>query len=226
MVLSVPRLTAAAVSCVGDCGGHGAVTLGDLVTMVNIALDPAKLTDCEAGDANGDKSIEVDELITAASNALRGCPALHIGSVAGPAGSVVQLTVTLNTASWEVLGTDNEIAFQPDARVAAKPSGVPDCTVNPAIQKGGTFFLFKPTNCSGDACQSVEAFVTTQFLGTVVPIPTGAQLYTCNVSIAPNAVASVPLTCTNAEASAAYLSGKSQLLTTSCADGVVTVVAP
>ncbi len=223
MVLWVPRPGAAAVSCVGDCGGHGAVTLGDLVTMVNIALDPAKLTDCEAGDANGDKSIEVDELITAASNDLRGCVALHLNSPTGAPGTEVQLVVTLHTASLQVFGTDNCIALPPGLSLATTNSGGPDCKVNAEIQKNGTAFIFNSPFCPN----TFEAFVATGFAEAVKPIPDGAQLYTCNVKIAADALPGPQaLTCTNAEASAAYLSSKSQLVTTSCTDGIVSVVAP
>ena len=106
-----PGLSRAAVTCVGDCHREGAVTLGDLVTLVNIALNPTQLTACEAGDANGDQSIAVDEIVTAATNALYGCAAIHVGSANGAPGAHPQITVTLNPASWAVFGTDNKIAF-------------------------------------------------------------------------------------------------------------------
>lgn len=43
-------------------------------TMVNIALGSASVSKCEPGDANGDTHITVDEILTAVSNALEGCP--------------------------------------------------------------------------------------------------------------------------------------------------------
>jgi hypothetical protein len=36
--------------CAGDCGGDGPVTVDELLTMVNIALDAAPLTGCVAGE--------------------------------------------------------------------------------------------------------------------------------------------------------------------------------
>jgi hypothetical protein len=42
--------------------------------MVNIALGEAPLSQCEAGDGNGDNEITVDEILTAVNNALQGCP--------------------------------------------------------------------------------------------------------------------------------------------------------
>jgi hypothetical protein len=59
--------------CVGDCGGDGAVTVDELLTMVNIALGNAPVTECPEGDGSGDGQITVDEILTAVNNALNGC---------------------------------------------------------------------------------------------------------------------------------------------------------
>jgi hypothetical protein len=42
--------------------------------MVNIALGNAPVTACEAGDADRDGEITVDEILAAVNNALSGCP--------------------------------------------------------------------------------------------------------------------------------------------------------
>ena len=42
--------------------------------MVNVALDNAPLSACNAGDANGDGQITVDDVIVAVNNALARCP--------------------------------------------------------------------------------------------------------------------------------------------------------
>jgi hypothetical protein len=42
--------------------------------MVNIALGDAPVSACEAGDANHDGRITVDEILTAVNDALNGCP--------------------------------------------------------------------------------------------------------------------------------------------------------
>ena len=60
-------------SCVGDCSGDGHVTVDEILTMVNIALGNAPLSDCSPGDANGDHQITVDEVLAAVNNALNGC---------------------------------------------------------------------------------------------------------------------------------------------------------
>lgn len=57
---------------VGDCDGHGAVTVNELIMMVNIALGNAPLTTCTAGDADHSGEIGIDEILQAVSNALQG----------------------------------------------------------------------------------------------------------------------------------------------------------
>ena len=62
-------------ACVGDCNNDGgAVTLDEVVTMVDIAFGHTPLAACQAGDANHDGQITVDELLRAVNNALTGCP--------------------------------------------------------------------------------------------------------------------------------------------------------
>ena len=63
----------AAAACIGDCSGNGEVTVNELVTMVNIALETAPPSQCRNGDANGDGGITVAEIVTAVTKALNGC---------------------------------------------------------------------------------------------------------------------------------------------------------
>jgi Zn-dependent metalloprotease len=60
-------------TCIGDCGDDTVVTVDDLLRMVNVALGSAPLTQCEGGDADGDRHITIDEIVTAVHNALNGC---------------------------------------------------------------------------------------------------------------------------------------------------------
>jgi len=62
-------------SCAGDCNGDGAVTVNELVLMVNIALESAPASTCPAGDAGGDGAIQITEIVGAVNNALGECPA-------------------------------------------------------------------------------------------------------------------------------------------------------
>jgi photosystem II stability/assembly factor-like uncharacterized protein len=61
--------------CVGDCTNSGSVTVVGLLTMVNIALGNAAVSECQAGDGNLDNQITVDEILAAVNNALHGCAA-------------------------------------------------------------------------------------------------------------------------------------------------------
>ena len=71
-----PTATVTPVPCVGDCNADGAVTVDELVTMVNIALGNAPIANCLAGDSSGDGMITVDEIVQAVNHALNGCSAL------------------------------------------------------------------------------------------------------------------------------------------------------
>jgi hypothetical protein len=70
---SLVAVRAPAPSCVGGCGGEGQVTIDELLTMVNIALGNAHMSQCEAGDDNDDNQIPVDEILRAVNVALNGC---------------------------------------------------------------------------------------------------------------------------------------------------------
>src|SRR5262245_48343764 len=66
---------ARAAACVGDCDGDGAVTVAELVMMVNMALGTEDMSACatHAADTNGDGVISVNELVSGARAILEGC---------------------------------------------------------------------------------------------------------------------------------------------------------
>lgn len=63
----------AAPSCVGSCNENAEVTVDEIITMVNVALGQADVSQCAFGDADASGSITVDEILTAVNNALTGC---------------------------------------------------------------------------------------------------------------------------------------------------------
>ena len=78
----LPRSAVATAACIGDCNGDGTVTITELITGVNIALETDVVTACPATDANRDGHITIDELVAAVRNDLDGCPATPtVGSV-------------------------------------------------------------------------------------------------------------------------------------------------
>ena len=72
---ATPTPTRTAVPCTGDCNGNGQVTVDEILTMVNIALGNAAISQCEAGDVDRNGQITIDELLAAVSKALDGCGA-------------------------------------------------------------------------------------------------------------------------------------------------------
>jgi hypothetical protein len=46
----------------------------EIIIMVNISLGDEPITECEAGDANHDGEITIDDILIAINNALEGCP--------------------------------------------------------------------------------------------------------------------------------------------------------
>jgi len=63
---------AAGAQCCGDCSGDGNVTINDLITAVNNALNGCTAEPC-CGDCSGDGEVTINDLITAVNNALEGC---------------------------------------------------------------------------------------------------------------------------------------------------------
>jgi len=60
--------------CVGDCNGNAAVTIDELIALVNIALGNHDVSACDAGDGDGNGEVTVAEIIHAVNHALDGCP--------------------------------------------------------------------------------------------------------------------------------------------------------
>jgi hypothetical protein len=69
----VPPTHTPSDSCPGDCDGDGQVSIGELITAVNIALGLRDIGDCGAANTNGDNGISISELIGAVNSALEGC---------------------------------------------------------------------------------------------------------------------------------------------------------
>ncbi|HYD50391.1 MAG TPA: hypothetical protein VEB21_18685, partial [Terriglobales bacterium] len=63
------------LSCAADCDASSAVTVDELLRLVNLSLGQAPLTDCSCADANDDGAVTVDEVVAGISDALNGCVA-------------------------------------------------------------------------------------------------------------------------------------------------------
>jgi hypothetical protein len=70
-----PTPTVGPITCAGDCDGGGSVTVDEILTMTNVALEVSARAECFAGDTDGDFQITVDEILKGIFHALNGCPA-------------------------------------------------------------------------------------------------------------------------------------------------------
>jgi CSLREA domain-containing protein len=112
---------------------------------------------------------------------------ISLSHVIGHPGEQVVFAATLSTKGVSIAATQNDIAFSSaNVPIAALPSGAPDCTVNPQIGKEATSFAFQPDGCSGAACNAVHASVMSAVNNNAIA---GGTLYTCKVTIAPDAAA-------------------------------------
>ena len=71
-VVMLPSTSVHAASCPGDLDGNGNVTISEIVTIVNAALNSCSADLCP-GDLNGDHVVTIDEIMKAVTAALQGC---------------------------------------------------------------------------------------------------------------------------------------------------------
>lgn len=143
--------------CTADCDGNGAVTVNEIVTVLNIGLGSRPLADCPAGDGGGDGSITVDEIVAGLNFALNGCPIevstptfvptitptpdpdgpirLDLGSGSGFPGAVVRIPITLSNNNDVATAVSVDITYDTTHIRVVELDGVP-CTLNPAIGPG------------------------------------------------------------------------------------------
>lgn len=148
--------------------------------------------------------------------------AIDLKGGSAPAGGALQVTARLHTpGASAVVATQNRIDFDAPLGIAARGDGNPDCTVNPAILKSASGFRFRPVDCDASGgCQAVVAVVLA--FDNVEPIPDGAALYTCMVTVAADAAPGT-YRLANSEIAAADSTGAP--IPASGADGVVDVGA-
>jgi MYXO-CTERM domain-containing protein len=155
---------------------------------------------------------------TATNTALPVVASIIVGSATGEPGSTVTFDTSLETEAADVAGVQVDIGFDADAPIAATENDRPDCTVNPAIDKGATSFAFQPSECTpGEDCTGIRAIVLS--LDNVDPIPDGSVLFTCAVAIADDASGSYALPCSNPGAG----DEEGNRLGAECEDGAITV---
>ncbi len=148
---------------------------------------------------------------------------LTAGEASGRAGDTVQVDVSFDLlGNAQVVGVQNDLAFDAATPIAATAETAPACRVNPAINKEGTAFVFLPVGCTpGADCNGVRAFVFS--LTNVDPLSDDVSLYHCDVAIA---AAAVPGTYPVVVSMAAASGPQAESLPVVTADGRVLVDEP
>ena len=147
---------------------------------------------------------------------------IRIDSASGNRGQRVTFGVRLETAGQTIVGVQNDISFDSAIPIPTAISGKPDCQVNADIMKESTSLSFQPPGCTpGVSCTGIRAVVLSTSLDHFDdPIPDGALLYSCAVSISATAAAGLhPLACSNPGGSDPI--GNS--IATSCSAGSINV---
>ncbi len=108
MLLTVlsPQL-ASAQDCLGDCNGDGRVAVNELVIGVNVALQRAEISTCEAFD-DGSGEVGIAVLIGAVLNALEGCGA----ATPTPAATATPTTAGATVFQGALPRTSGRFSFQ------------------------------------------------------------------------------------------------------------------
>jgi YVTN family beta-propeller protein len=147
---------------------------------------------------------------------------ISLDPVSGAPGERVNVTIRLQTMGQEVIGVQDDIAFDLGVPIAALDNGHPACTVNPAINKRATAFGFQPRGCrAGVDCSHVRAIIVG--LDNLDPIPDEAVLYTCSIAIPANAAAGTyPLRLSNLSAT----DSRGSAIPVTGSDGTLVVQAP
>jgi len=138
-----------------------------------------------------------------------------VGQGTGPPGGRASFGVMLRPVGLAVTNVRHELGFEPEAAIADRGDGTPDCVgVLQPILESATF-AFLPDGCiPGQTCERIRAELTTS-----APIPDQAVLYVCQVGLTaePTDGCIHPLSCAGGEATTA----DGAPLALSCLDGVV-----
>jgi ELWxxDGT repeat protein len=111
-----------------------------------------------------------------------GCTRLDVLPSGGVAGEEIDIAVRLRALGEPIAGVQLDLDFPDGVVPLVSANGVPDCTVDPAINKNGTVFAFLAYDCPDEpVCNRMRALVLA--LDNVDPIADGAILFTCRVAL-------------------------------------------
>lgn len=163
-----------AQTCIGDCNQNGDVTIGELITIVNIALGSADLAACVAGDVNQDGAITVNEIIQAVRAALDGC----------------RLAPTATPTATETLPLDVSPTATPPATATATQSST--ATATATSSPTATAVVTATARASQTSTPTATATVPT-VTNTATNTPTATQTPPAGQIAPPDALFNGPL---------------------------------
>ncbi|MGH3644236.1 MAG: hypothetical protein ACRDUX_35055 [Mycobacterium sp.] len=176
---------------------------------------PLLISNAAATDAAG------NALPTTIGNALIPVPELpkaamlFVGTAEGYPGESVWIDVALeSTVAAQVVGTVGFIEYDPLTPIVADGIGRPHCMVNPSVGQQSSFYF------GSLPCCSLDVFIGS---GDLPAFPSGAPMFSCLITISPDAPpGDYPLFCHTSNISA-YDTG---FIRSHCNGGAVRVLAP
>jgi len=155
VLLTAGAARSAAQPCAGDCNGDTAVTIGELIRAVNIALELTPLEVCTAVDVNGDGSVGIAELIQAVNRALLSCPPTQ-PPTATPTASATATTTATPTEATTPTPSPTATATSSPTRT---PTAMATATATPTIEYPNVSGLWRedPLQLVSSTCLEIIA---------------------------------------------------------------------
>lgn len=214
-------------ACAGDCNCDGAISSGELVTAVNIALGTGSITACHAADRNSDGNVTVAEVIQGVNSALYGCPPTPpptatpaplsaqflISSFTGKPGDTnKQFGVAVVNANGF---TPSAAGLQLDLNYPTNVITTPTCALNSTLSN----FALSTNGISGSQLRTMVQRATGG-IPTFSVTSSGVVVYSCTTNI----LSSAPLGTYNLTGTLNVMSDASgNVVTTTVSGGTITV---
>jgi hypothetical protein len=113
------------------------------------------------------------------------CPALLLQPIHAARGGIAVIDVRLRPAGRGIVALQTDLTLP--AGIAGRGTAAWRCRGNPFLRQRASFHRF---DCAGEACRSVRALLYGLEPG-MPPLPDGMALFTCRVTVAPDAAAGI-----------------------------------
>lgn len=116
------------------------------------------------------------------------CPLLEVGNAAGQPGEQVAVDVWVRTAGRAIAGVQVQIDFSPEAHIATREDGRPDCAFGSNLA-GFSDVAFIPAACGGQTSEACNAMRVLLITAELSELPDDALVLSCAIDIAADAAA-------------------------------------